>query len=71
VIQANTAAYMINYQGMCSLQAHIPNDKWLITSIRTFYKNSSPLQDCISISELCSAINSTVATVYESFTSQH
>jgi len=26
---------------------------------------------CISISELCSAINITVATIHENFTSQH
>jgi len=26
---------------------------------------------CIGISELCSAINSTVATVHENFTAQH
>jgi len=50
---------------------HISNDKWLITSVRIFYENSSALLDCIIIIELCSAINSTVATVYESFTSQH
>jgi len=67
LIQANTAAYMINYQGLCT----DANDKWLITSIRIFYKNSSALLDCISISELCSAINSTLATVHGSFTSQH
>jgi len=71
LVQANTAAYMINYQGMCRLQMHVSNDKWLITSIRILYKNSSALLDSISIIELCSAINSTVATVHESFTSQH
>jgi len=48
---------------------HISNDKSFITSIRIFYKNSSDL-DCISISELCNAINSTVAAVHESFASQ-
>jgi len=47
---------------------HIPNDKWLITSTRIFYKNSSSSLDCISISALCSPINSTVATVYVNFT---
>jgi len=36
-----------------------------------FYKNGSDSLNCISISELCSAINSTVATVHDSFTSQH
>ena len=50
---------------------HISNDKWLITSIRIFYKNISVLLDCISLSELCSATNSTIAIVPESFTSQH
>jgi len=50
---------------------HISNDKWLATSIRIFHKNGSALLDSISISELCSVINSTVATVHESFTSQH
>jgi len=50
---------------------HISNDKWLITSIRIFYKNSSALLDCISIFEVCSAINSIVATVHENFPKQH
>jgi len=36
-----------------------------------FYKNGSVSLHCISISELCSAINSTVATVHENFTLQH
>jgi len=36
-----------------------------------FYKNSSASLECITISELCSAIDSTVATVHENFTSQH
>jgi len=52
-------------------QMHISNDKLLITSTRIFYKNDSASLDCTSISELCSAINSTVATVHENFTSQH
>jgi len=34
-----------------------------------FYKYDSAAMHCIS--ELCSAINSTVATVHENFTSQH
>jgi len=34
-----------------------------------FYKSSSVSLDCISISELCSAINRTVATVHVNFTS--
>jgi len=36
-----------------------------------FYKNGSASMHCISICELCSAINSTVATIHENFTSQH
>jgi len=35
-----------------------------------FYKNGSASLHCISISALFSAINSTVATVHENFTSQ-
>jgi len=50
---------------------HISNDKSLITSTRIFHKSSSASLDCISISELCSAINTTVATVHENFTSQN
>jgi len=41
LIHANTAAYMINYWGMCRLQMHISNDKWFITSTKIFYKNGS------------------------------
>jgi len=41
----------------------ISNDKRLITSTRILYKNSNSSLDCIIISELCSAINSTVATL--------
>jgi len=52
------------------VKMHISNDKWLITSSRIYYKNSSASLDCISISESCSAINSTIATVHENFTSQ-
>jgi len=33
--------------------------------------SSSASLDCINLSVLCSAINSTVATVRENFTSQH
>jgi len=43
---------------------HIYNDKWVLTSLRIFYKNSSTLLNCVSINELCSAIDSTVATVH-------
>jgi len=32
------------------------------------YKNGSASLHCISISELCSAINTTVATIGENFT---
>jgi len=46
-------------------------DKWFVTSTRIFYKRSSASLDCNSISELCSAINSTVATLHENLTSQH
>jgi len=35
-----------------------------------FYKNSSASLDCIRISQSCSAINSTFASVHENFTSQ-
>jgi len=52
-----------------SAQMHISNDKWLITSTRIFYKSSSASLDCIS--ELCRAVNCTVATVHEKFSSQH
>jgi len=48
---------------------HFSNDKWLITSTRMFHKMA--VLHCISISELCSAINTTVATTHENFTSQH
>ena len=51
------------------VQKHISNDKWLTTSTRIFYKNSSASLDCIN--ELCSAIDSTVATVHKNVTSQH
>jgi len=42
-----------------------------ITSTRIFYKNGSVSLHCISLSELCSTINSTVAAVHENLTSQH
>jgi len=40
-------------------------------NLNMFYKNGSASLHCISISELCSATYSTVATVHENFTSQH
>ena len=46
------------------VQMHISNDKWLITTTRIFYKNSSASLDCVTISELCSAIDSTVAILF-------
>jgi len=36
-----------------------------------FYKNGSASLHCISISELCSAVNSTDVTIHENVTSQH
>jgi len=36
-----------------------------------FCKNGSASLHCISISESCSAINTTVATIHDNFTSQH
>jgi len=42
---------------------HFSNDKWLITSTRKFYKDSSASLDYIRIGELCSPIDSTVAIV--------
>jgi len=44
---------------------HISNDKWLITSTRIFHKNGSASLHYISISELCSTTNRTVAAVHE------
>jgi len=41
----------------------------IITSTGIFYKNSSVSLDCIN--ELCSAIDSIVATIRENFTSKH
>ena len=41
---------------------------FVATSTRMFIKMA--VLHCTSISELCSAINSTVATVHENFTSQ-
>ena len=53
------------------VQKQIFNDKWLTTSTRIFYKSSSASLDCITISELRSAIDNIVAIVHENFTSQH
>ena len=52
-------------------QVQNSNGKRLITSTRIFYKNSSASLDCISISDLCSGMDTTVATVHQNFTSQH
>jgi len=67
LIHANTAAYMIRYCGC--VQMHIL--QWQMTyepQQECFIKMA--VLHCISISEICSAINSTVATLHENFTSR-
>jgi len=54
-----------------SVQMQISSDKWLITSTRIFYKTSSASLDCISISEVSSTTDNTVAAVHENVTSLH
>jgi len=73
LIHTNTAAYMYDQlpRNVYKCTSPMTNYLLLISLTRIFYKNSSASLDRISISELCSAINSTVTTVHENFTSQH
>ena len=42
-----------------------------ITSTIIFYKTSSASLDCVSINDLRSAIDTTIGTLHDNFTSQH